>query len=146
MSLNCLICKLAFKRNQHKTHCISCKCNIHRICMTQSERSNFHTIKINWTCDLCKSRAFRSSTKLNCFQCQKKLPNSNLCFDCFFPPFEIHELFHSNDFDFIDSIQFLFQEKTIPHFQRGFRVGYLNTNSLTNKYHEITQFLTENKI
>jgi exonuclease III len=107
--------------------------------------AEFHLSKNSFKCTSCINKSNNANLKQKCNVCKSKLFNDAICFACNFPPPEIHELFKNNEDDFVHCIQFLFNDRILPVFERGFKCGYLNMNSLTNKYQEVAHFLDINK-
>lgn len=147
MALNCNICKKAIRAKQNSLECKTCKLSFHRICLPTMKQSIYHNVKNNWNCDECitKSNLNIGKNKQKCNTCTRVIFTNIICFHCNFPSPKVHEIFSTDEYDYSLYLPFLFKEKTFPKFEKGIRVGHLNVNSLTNKYHEVSDFLTKFK-
>lgn len=145
MSLNCCICKFSVKPRQHSLICKCCKLKSHRICIPKITNSLFYTVKSNWKCDICINAEFSNypNPTQKCCICSQILLNGNVCFNCNFPSNEILDSF-SSTLDEEYNISKLFELEPYPKFNKGIRIGYLNTNGMQNKISEIRQFLQKN--
>lgn len=143
-TLNCKTCKLAIKSRQHKLVCVTCNQKYHRICLPKISNSKFYEIRENWNCNRCEIlKRVNQVQRRYCDTCQSPLYKDNICFKCHFPSQDIHIIPKDVELDPITSINFLFNEENQPNFLKGQKIAYLNVNSLRNKIHELSGFLSK---
>lgn len=137
---NCKECKTAIRIRQHKLSCSQCEGHYHRTCLPKLSNSLYWKIKDTWSCTKCT----QDENLTICNECNNIIYPDKLCFACFFPPIQIHDITDPLEISYVVDEPIRDEKQEKPTFHKGIKFAHLNVQGLQGKIEELSVYLQQN--